>query len=147
MYPDLAAAFGNNWDAYLTHYLAFGAKEGRDTGTDFNALDYAGRYEDLQEAYGNNILALWKHYQAFGAGEGRESRSEEVVEAERRAEQEAQRKAEEVQKPENPQEPSVSGAHTERVELGNGMWRIDEYNEAGNMVKATNYNADGSVRN
>ncbi|RAZ62275.1 vancomycin resistance protein, partial [Klebsiella oxytoca] len=50
-YADLDAAFGDNWDAYLNHYLTYGAKERRDTGTDFNALDYAGRYEDLQDAF------------------------------------------------------------------------------------------------
>lgn len=31
-YPDLQAAFGNNWDAYVKHYFAFGVNEHRENG-------------------------------------------------------------------------------------------------------------------
>lgn len=43
MYPDLDEAFGDDWEAYVEHYLTKGIYEGRDSGTDFNALDYASR--------------------------------------------------------------------------------------------------------
>lgn len=31
---DLKEAFGYDWDAYLNHYLTYGALEGRDNGTE-----------------------------------------------------------------------------------------------------------------
>lgn len=92
-YADLDEAFGDNWDAYVDHFLTYGAFEGRDSGTAFNALDYAERYSDLKEAFGNNILQLFQHYQTYGKTENRESRSETVVQEEKRAIEEARREA------------------------------------------------------
>lgn len=94
------------------------------------------------------MLALWKHYQASGAEEGREARSEEVLEAEREAEAEAEAEREAAEKAEaeqKPQETPKQGAHTERVELPYGGWEILEHNKAGQQIKMALYNADDSV--
>lgn len=32
-YPDLDAAFGDNWDLYVRHYFQYGIAEGRSDGT------------------------------------------------------------------------------------------------------------------
>ena len=49
------------------------------------------------------------------------------------------------QEPSKPQEPSDSQGRTERVELGNGRYKISEYDSAGKVVKETYYNADDSI--
>lgn len=71
-YADLDAAFGDDMDAYLEHYLVFGVYEGREAfGTSFDARAYADRYPDLKEAFGYDVLALYKHWLDYGMKEGR----------------------------------------------------------------------------
>ena len=161
-YADLDEAFGDNWDAYLEHYLTYGAKEGRESGTGFNAVDYAERYEDLQEAFGEDVLALWQHYQTYGVSESREARDENIVLAEKAAE-EAKRQQEIQQRPqapseqepqepseepsekepqepseEQPEQPSESGTYTERVDHSDDDgWDINEYDSEGRLIKET----------
>lgn len=69
---DVEAAFGDDWDAYLNHYLTSGAKEGRNSGTAFDPMYYVARYEDVREAFGEDVLALRQYYHTYGAAEGRE---------------------------------------------------------------------------
>ena len=170
-YADLDEAFGDNWDAYLEHYLTYGAKEGRESGTGFNAVDYAERYEDLQEAFGEDVLALWQHYQTYGVSESREARDENIVLAEKAAE-EAKRQQEIQQRPqapseqepqepseepsekepqepseEQPEQPSESGTYTERVDHSDDDgWDINEYDSEGRLIKETTYDGIGKAQ-
>ena len=70
-YPDVAAAYGNNADALLNHFISFGVKEGRSASAEFNPQAYRQRYEDLQAAFGNDMAAYCRHYVAYGKAEGR----------------------------------------------------------------------------
>lgn len=70
-YGDLAAAFGDDWGAYIEHYLTFGVYEGRMEGALFDPLTYAEAYGDIKAAYGDNILAIANHYVTVGATENR----------------------------------------------------------------------------
>lgn len=70
-YPDLAAAFGNDTDAYIEHYLTIGIYEGRTKGVLFDPLAYAEAYGDVKNTYGNNIAAIIDHYLTFGIAENR----------------------------------------------------------------------------
>lgn len=70
-YSDLEAAFGDNVDAYIEHYLTVGVYEGRNKGVLFDPLAYAEAYGDVGEAFGNDISAIVNHYVTFGAAEKR----------------------------------------------------------------------------
>lgn len=70
-YSDLAAAFGDDWGAYIEHYLTHGVYEGRMEGVLFDPLTYAEAYSDIKEAYGDNILAIANHYKTAGIAENR----------------------------------------------------------------------------
>ncbi len=70
-YSDLAAAFGDDWGAYIEHYLTFGVYEGRMEGALFDPITYAEAYGDIKAAYGDNILAIANHYVTVGAAENR----------------------------------------------------------------------------
>ena len=70
-YPDVAAAYGNNADALLNHFISFGVKEGRNASAEFNPQAYRQRYEDLQAAFGSDMAAYCRHYVAYGKAEGR----------------------------------------------------------------------------
>lgn len=70
-YGDLEAAFGDNVDAYIEHYLTVGVYEGRNKGVLFDPLAYAEAYGDVGEAFGNDISAIVNHYVTFGAAEKR----------------------------------------------------------------------------
>jgi len=72
-YPDLSKVYGDNWDAYVAHYVTSGALEGRDPGTEFNAVGYANKYADLRAIFGYDVMALWQHYKTAGIAEGRTS--------------------------------------------------------------------------
>ena len=61
-YPDLKAAFGNDYSAALNHFITFGIKEGRQGCDDFNIDIYKGNYPDLRKAFGNNNGAYVAHY-------------------------------------------------------------------------------------
>lgn len=70
-YSDLAAAFGDDRDAYLEHYLTYGIYENRMEGALFDPLTYAEAYGDIKAAYGDNILAIANHYVTVGVTENR----------------------------------------------------------------------------
>ena len=67
----MAAAYGNNADALLNHFISFGVKEGRNASAEFNPQAYRQRYEDLQAAFGSDMAAYCSHYVAYGKAEGR----------------------------------------------------------------------------
>lgn len=70
-YSDLAAAFGDNTDAYVNHYLTAGVYEGRTKGVLFNPLAYAEAYPDIKAVYGDDISAIVAHYTTYGVKENR----------------------------------------------------------------------------
>lgn len=70
-YGDLEAAFGDDMDAYIKHYLTAGIYEGRTKGVLFDPLAYAEAYGDVKAAFGNDIAAIVNHYVTFGVAESR----------------------------------------------------------------------------
>lgn len=70
-YSDLDAAFGDNTNAYIEHYLTMGIYEGRTSGALFNPLIYAEAYDDVKAAFGDNTEALIDHYINYGISENR----------------------------------------------------------------------------
>lgn len=70
-YSDLEAAFGDNVDAYIEHYLTLGVYEGRTKGVLFDPLAYAEAYGDVKDAFGDNISAIVDHYVKYGVAENR----------------------------------------------------------------------------
>lgn len=70
-YSDLEAAFGDNVDAYIEHYLTVGIYEGRTKGVLFDPLAYAEAYGDVKDAFGDNISAIVDHYVKYGVAENR----------------------------------------------------------------------------
>lgn len=72
MYPDVAAAFGDNADLLFSHFLLFGISEGRAPSASFNVNAYASAYPDLQAAYGDTTENYYLHYITCGAKEGRD---------------------------------------------------------------------------
>ena len=53
-YPDVAAAYGNNADALLNHFISFGVKEGRNASAEFNPQAYRQHYVAYGKAEGRN---------------------------------------------------------------------------------------------
>ncbi len=70
-YPDLQAAYGENWDGYVDHYLTYGLYEGRDEGKLFDPWEYAEAYPDVKEAFGDDVNAIIAHYVNHGINEGK----------------------------------------------------------------------------
>ena len=70
-YPDLQAAYGDNWDGYVDHYLTHGLYEGRDEGKLFDPWAYAEAYPDVKAAYGDDANAIIQHYVNHGYYEGK----------------------------------------------------------------------------
>ncbi len=70
-YGDLDAAFGDDWDAYVDHYLTYGIKEGRKEGVLFDLVDYANKNSDVKSTYGEDYAAIAQHYINHGKEEGR----------------------------------------------------------------------------
>lgn len=70
-YSDLDAAFGDDTNAYIMHYLTAGMYEGRTMGVLFNPLAYAEAYSDIKEAFGDDICAVVNHYVTSGIAENR----------------------------------------------------------------------------
>ena len=71
-YPDVAAAYGNNADALLNHFISFGVKEGRNASAEFNPQAYRQRYEDLQAAFGSDMAAYCGRTAGGGSTAGRQ---------------------------------------------------------------------------
>ena len=87
MYPDLAAAFGNNNDLMWNHFRTAGYYEGRigkmkmpvinkltvlENGRYFNAAQYALDNPDVAAVLGTAPATLWAHYLNNGYAEGRQ---------------------------------------------------------------------------
>lgn len=70
-YADVAAAYGKNTEALLSHFIVFGVAEGRSASEEFNPQAYRQRYTDLQQAFGSDMAAYCRHYVTFGKSEGR----------------------------------------------------------------------------
>ncbi len=70
---DVAAAFGYDEKALISHFVNYGMREGRCAKEDFNALEY--RFcisnRDLDRLFGEDITAYYRHYIEFGAAEKR----------------------------------------------------------------------------
>ena len=47
-YPDVAAAYGNNADTLLNHFISFGVKEGRNASAEFNPQAYSQLFFSLR---------------------------------------------------------------------------------------------------
>lgn len=71
--PDLQKAYGNDWDAYLDHFIKYGMKEGRQAIETFNVKVYKNLYKDLQDAFGNDIMQYYLHYIKYGKKEKRKA--------------------------------------------------------------------------
>lgn len=88
-YSDLDAAFGDDTNAYLMHYLTTGMYEGRTEGALFNPLAYADAYVDIKETFGDDISAVVNHYVTTGITEERTAGTAggyaDIAEAEREA--------------------------------------------------------------
>ena len=85
-YPDVKAAYGNNNELALDHYVRFGKAEGRSDVNEaelliteeknelrntFDANYYLERYSDVKEAYGSDAELALDHYVRNGKNEGR----------------------------------------------------------------------------
>ena len=71
-YPDLAAVFGTNENALLSHFLTSGMAEGRQGCAEFNVQYYMAKYPDLRAAYGDQLPFYYMHYMSAGKLEGRQ---------------------------------------------------------------------------
>lgn len=70
-YPDIKAAFGNNEEKALEHFITYGMKEGRQASPEFDVKAYKARYADLQAAFKDNMKIYYDHYLQYGIKEGR----------------------------------------------------------------------------
>lgn len=73
-YADLRKAFGNDFRAYIKHFVTNGMKEGRQASEEFNLEVYKSKYEDLRKAFGSNNKSYYMHYITNGKKEGRVAR-------------------------------------------------------------------------
>ena len=70
-YPDIKAAYGDDADAALKHFVNYGMNEGRQACESFNVYSYAYKYPDLRKVYRNNLKSYYTHYINYGKKEGR----------------------------------------------------------------------------
>lgn len=70
-YSDLKAAYGSDKDAYVAHFLASGAKEGRVMNPILDVAAYRKAYADLNAAFGDDWDAYVNHYLTAGIKERR----------------------------------------------------------------------------
>jgi len=69
--PDIKAAFGDDDEKTIQHFVTCGMSEGRVASDRFNVYTYRAKYQDLYQAFGNNIWIYYKHYMENGRYEGR----------------------------------------------------------------------------
>lgn len=69
--PDVAAAYGDNKEAVLAHFVDYGMKEGRTGNEEFKLAYYKKNYEDLRNAFGDDNISYYQHYMQYGREEGR----------------------------------------------------------------------------
>lgn len=72
-YPDLVAAFGDDEEALLKHFMTFGLAEGRNMNGMLDIVKYRENYPDLQAAFGDDWDAYVNHYLTYGAFEHRDN--------------------------------------------------------------------------
>ncbi len=70
-HKDLQDAFGDNWDAYVDHWLNTGVYEGRTKGVLFDPFAYADAYPDVKEECGDDVMKIIEHYITHGINENR----------------------------------------------------------------------------
>ena len=70
-YADLRAAFGNNPEGAIAHFVNYGMYEGRQGSATFDATSYRLQYRDLRLAFGNNSPLYYFHFMNYGQKEGR----------------------------------------------------------------------------
>lgn len=70
-FEDLAAAYGEDEEKLLQHFIDYGMAEGRDASEDFDVRAYREKNPDLEAAYGDDWKAYYVHYIKYGNGEGR----------------------------------------------------------------------------
>jgi hypothetical protein len=77
-YPDLKAAFGNDYYKLYEHYINFGIKEGRQASAVFNPKYYLLNYEDLYSTFtgSDKYVQALNHFMNIGIYEGRVGSSE-----------------------------------------------------------------------
>ena len=72
LYPDLQLCIGNNPQALLQHFVAYGMKEGRIAKADFQVKAYMQYNLDLVAAYGaDDLTKYYIHYITYGKAENR----------------------------------------------------------------------------
>lgn len=74
-YPDVAAAYGQDYGKLLSHFVTNGMYEGRSASYEFNPLYYKAANKDLQAAFGDDMYLYCKHYVENGKKEGRVANS------------------------------------------------------------------------
>lgn len=70
-YADLRAAFGNNEQLALKHFVEHGMAERRQASASFNVTSYYLTYQDLRRTFGQNWSSYYLHYLNYGRREGR----------------------------------------------------------------------------
>lgn len=70
-YSDLKAAFGNDKNAALEHFVNCGMNEGRQGCENFDVFSYRNANYDLKLAFGKDLKAYYIHYINYGKNEGR----------------------------------------------------------------------------
>ena len=72
MYPDLQVNIGMDEEALLTHFIAFGMREGRLGNTAFNVKAYMMNNLDLvADMKADDLSEYYEHYITKGCAEGR----------------------------------------------------------------------------
>ena len=74
--PDIKSAFGYDEQKLVTHFLAYGLKEGRKSSITFHVAYYLENNSDLKAAFGNNYEAAYHHFINYGCHEFRKSSEE-----------------------------------------------------------------------
>lgn len=78
-YPEVAAYYGPNYMALLTHFITTGAKEGKSASASFNPSYYKETYPDLAAIFGDDLTAYVRHYVTKGYAEGRIGNTKEAA--------------------------------------------------------------------
>ena len=132
-YGDLNMAFGDDWDAYVNHFLTYGASEMREMGVLFNPVVYADAYADIKAAYGSDLMAILRHYLTFVKAENRTIGTSNGY-----ADMAAAREAEQADPSDTikPNNPSVVWSY-------DGKRTEYEYDNHGNCISEIKYDAEG----
>ncbi|MCR5210714.1 MAG: hypothetical protein K6C99_10920 [Lachnospiraceae bacterium] len=69
--PDLAAIYGNDERALLTHFENYGMAEGRRGSAEFDVVFYINTNPDLVAVFGSDLKSYYLHYMNSGKAEGR----------------------------------------------------------------------------